>query len=354
MKILYFPRHGDGAIEMALVCRGAKIGLEISGKDNGLCRANTTSADLVGLRKLGVATPDRAEVIRKLTQRDYSAVLVHQAYQVDDFRELLQSLHPDIPLIVRQSSEGIRPMKECGMRNFISTSQRALDQFPECNTCLKPKLLDWSRLPTAEHHPSSRTGVVSYINHYTAAWPVAYRKFQELNQILKPPVINYGIGSPAGVVRDLATMLASRATVHIKNGGACCFAVVRSMAMGTPVVMDRETWRQGYFDGVDGLLVRENLSEVADELTRLQHDDAYWVSTSRDTLQQAKRQFTYRKTLGREFRKFVKRCIQDSVVQPSSRSPNHLADSDVGMNVLFDIHERITHAAKRLYCRFLR
>ncbi len=354
MKILYFPRHGDGAIEMAVLCRGAKISLEISGLDNGLCRANTTAADLVGLRKLGVATPNENEVRRKLAQRNYSAVLVHQAYQVDDFRESLQSLHPDIPLLVRQSSEGIRPLKECGMRNFFSTSQRALDQFPECNTLLKPKLVEWSRLPIADHNPASRTGVVSYINHYAKAWPTAYRKFQELNQSMKPQVINYGIGSPAGVARDLTTMLASRATVHIKNGGACCFAVVRSMAMGTPVVMDRETWQQGYFDGVDGLLVRENLTEVAKELTRLQRDDAYWESTSRNTLEKAKRQFTYRKTLGRKFRRFVDRSIRDSIVHSSSIRQHQPTDSDVGMNVLFHIHDRITWAAKRLYWRLHR
>jgi hypothetical protein len=241
-------------------------------------------------------------------------------------------------LIVRHSSSEIDQLHGLGIRNFFSTSQRALDQFPGRNTMLKPKLLDWSRMPLPNQDPASRCGVASYINYYWM-WPDALQRFQYLTQALSLPAVNYGVDSDAGIVPDLETMMHSRATVHIKYGGACCFAVVRSMAMGTPVVMDRGTWEQAYFDGVEGILVRDTMEDVASELARLQSDDDYWSTASRDSYLSARRQFSFRNDIGNDFRRFVEAAPNDDHETPRPVSTQKHMKTSFDTTLLWQLHD---------------
>ncbi len=104
---------------------------------------------------------------------------------------------------------------------------------------------------------------------------------------------------------DLQSMHGSRATVHIKGGAVCCFAVVHSLVLATPVVMDEETHSRCFFDSVDGLLVRKDVRAVADELQRLAGDDEYWLRASSAALRSARTQFAYVPELGARFREFL-------------------------------------------------
>jgi len=103
-------------------------------------------------------------------------------------------------------------------------------------------------------------------------------------------------------------MSRSRATVHLKDSGICCFAIVRSMAMATPVVVDRLTYENCFLDSIEGLTVCGNAGEIAAELRRLASDDAYWLERSTATLSLARKQFTCDDDLGQRFCEFLERA----------------------------------------------
>lgn len=70
---------------------------------------------------------------------------------------------------------------------------------------------------------------------------------------------------------DIGCMLGSAFTVHLKPAGYLCNAVGRSIASGTPVLMDTYTFQQGLYentgveDGVNAI-IRDSWSELAEYL----------------------------------------------------------------------------------------
>jgi len=353
MKLLFFPMHGQAAQEIAILCRGAGIALDIAGASNRLVSAKSTPADQIMLRRYGVAAPTDEEILDTTASGGYSAVMIAAAGQVVEFREQLQPLRRDLPLLARHSRFNFSDFQQVGVQNFFSPSPRALLMMRSCHTMLKPKLLDWEALPEIGHRPDQRQGSGSYVHRYARYWPRAWSKFSELNRLLAPQLVaNYGMENEQGVVHDLDAMRRSRATVHLKDGGACCFAVLRSMAVGTPVVMDAETHEQCFFDGTPGILVRQTIPELADELRRLATDDEYWISASTAAYRTVREHTSFNEELGRTFREFVAQARRPIV----GRRTGSL---DLGnyherlMQRLFRLHGRLessVRAAAR-YCR---
>jgi len=308
MRILFFSTHGGAAVEMALLCTGAGISLDIAGAGNRLVQSKATLNEQVLLRKFGVGAPSDEEILDTVSSGGYAAVVVSIPEQVQAFRKRIQPLRKDLPLLVRHSVNCFAKFQPQGIDNFISPSPEALSLMQPCNTFLSRKLIPWEWLPERTTSPAEREGFASYIHHYARHWPQSYGTFKELNRILSPKeVLNYGAGSKHGTVYDLEFMNRSRVTVHIKGGAICCFAVVRSMAMGTPVVIDEQTHVRCFFGGVSGIIVKRNVQAVADELRRLANDDDYWRFRSESTYRCARDQFSYCDELGNRFRKFLVR-----------------------------------------------
>ena len=147
--------------------------------------------------------------------------------------------------------------------------------------------------------------LLARIRKFRGRLPADFR-FDRLNAILGERfVVNYGKESPNGEVDDLSTMRRARATVHVKDGQVACNAVVRSMAVGTPVLMDRKTWHDCFFDGIQGIRVRDSVEELASDISRLAFDDEWLQDSCDEAWASAHRQFSYDSELGARFLEFL-------------------------------------------------
>jgi hypothetical protein len=134
-----------------------------------------------------------------------------------------------------------------GLQNFLSPSRRALALMNAPNQALSIKVRDFQALEkTIAVHGvpvSERRGFYSYIHHYEQRCRRAHSLFTAIAAALQGAVDvrNFGRESPNGEVNDLATMLRSRGTLHIKDAHVCCNAVIDSITLGIPVLVDEET-----------------------------------------------------------------------------------------------------------------
>lgn len=353
-RLLFFAVHGGDAAGMALLCHGAGIGLDLGGVGNEVVFTNTSVGERIDFRRLGVESPSDDEIRDNVGRGVYSAVGVCIPPQVDDVREnLLPLAGSPLPVVVHHTANYFDDFRELGIRNFFSPSQRALDLLPECHTYLHRKLLDIDNFPPSVD-VTQRTGFASFIHEYEEYWPHAYAKFRQLNRLLNAPRIReYGIGSRDGLVDDdIDAMRHSRATVQIKDAGICCYAVLRSMCVGTPVIMDQETYELGFYDKLEGPKVFDTIDEVRVELERLQSDDAYWNQQSEEVLSAARRQFTYDDQLGQQFREFIRSAVPDSDVAPDTSSKSSSVSlaglHESCMQGLFSIHSWAGEQRRRL------
>jgi FkbM family methyltransferase len=309
VRLLFFSLHGDGAIEIAVLCRQAGIQLDIAGTANDFVRAKSSPAEQIQLRTYGVQAPTDEEIIERILRRRYDGIIVTSPEQVTKLRSWLKKLRRDLPIIIRHGNNNLDEHLKLQVRNLLTPSPRAAARMNGCHTLLKPKLIDWNLVPSPSFEPGRRHGLASYVHAYARSWPGAWNKFMELNRLLAPEeVLNYGLESPHGVVNDQEIMQRCRATVHLKDSGVCCFAVLRSMAVGTPVVMDRQTHERCFFDGVPGIIVKETVNEIASELKRLCSDDTYWQSASRCTYEHARNFTLVTPKVARTFRSFARRA----------------------------------------------
>jgi hypothetical protein len=85
--------------------------------------------------------------------------------------------------------------------------------------------------------------------------------------------------SPHGHVNDLETMARARATLHFKDKGSCCNAVIDSISVGTPVLIDSETLKtlgaEDYLVHMVSGIVVENADDAAEWIQRLHGDDMF-------------------------------------------------------------------------------
>ncbi|MGE0756422.1 MAG: FkbM family methyltransferase [Pirellulaceae bacterium] len=310
-RVLFFSLHGDAAVEISELCRNASVELDIAGDTNHLVRAKTNAAERERLVRRGARAPSGEEIERGLRQRRYDAVIVGTEDQIEQFTARVRPLDPDVPMIVRHGNNGFAAWQRLGVRNIMSPSPRALERMAGCNQLLSRKLLPWDELPPPGTDPAERSGWASYIHELPRYWPDAWNRLDTLNRLLTPDhVVAYGRGSPGGEVPDLLAMRHSRATVHLKDRGICCFAVARSLAMGTPVVTDAATCERCFLDGVSSLFVGGNASDMAEELRRLADDDDYWRARSEASRAAARRHFACDADLAVRFLAFLDRAAR--------------------------------------------
>jgi len=191
------------------------------------------------------------------------------------------------------------------INNHLSPSAKHLTYLIGSNKLLYPKLVWKEKFPNPAPM-ENRSGFFSYIHWLDKYWPKSSKKLKKLNAISKCPVENFGYGSRYGIVDDLTYMKSAKATVHIKDKGLVCNATIRSLALGTPVVMDRATYNNGYYDSIDGITVRWTIRGLAREINRLDNDIDYLREKSW-AAQKAAEQFLYRPEHGDAFTAFLKR-----------------------------------------------
>src|SRR5262245_24223274 len=198
--MLFFSLHGDGAVEIAVLCQTAGIDLDIAGTRNEFVRAKTKPEEQVDLRRLGVGAPTDDEIVENILCGDYSAIIVGTPGQVVQLRRRLQALHKDPPVLVRHCGNQLAELKRLCVQNFLGPSRRALAMMQPCHTFLKPKLLDWNALPPVSHAAKQRRGFASYVHALERSWPHAWPKLVELNRLIAPEVLgHYGIEPPDGM-----------------------------------------------------------------------------------------------------------------------------------------------------------
>ncbi|MBS1948408.1 MAG: hypothetical protein JST47_11640 [Bacteroidetes bacterium] len=82
----------------------------------------------------------------------------------------------------------------------------------------------------------------------------------------------------------------ARYTMHIKYWGHVCNAVVKSLALGTPVIMDEETFKKGryaaYIKNGENALVFKNKEEIINYLNG-QHEQQAWINLKKNCCAEA-------------------------------------------------------------------
>lgn len=81
----------------------------------------------------------------------------------------------------------------------------------------------------------------------------------------------YGLESANGVMHDWDALKSARYLIHLKHWGHVCNAVVKALACGVPVIMDRATFEIGAYGGYirngENALVMEDAGDIAAYLT---------------------------------------------------------------------------------------
>lgn len=303
MKLLFPSMHGSSTTEIALLCLSAGIELFVPCKGNTLIRTLVVPSHENYLSSLGVVMIRSDDELRaRLPSMD--AIMVGSPEQIEDFNSNIVILAPRIGLVVRHGLNSFSKYKLLGIKNFITCSHRAAD-IMNCNSFITRKLIDWRYFYRSTE---DRLGIDSYIHHYSKYWPKARERFDELNRFLAITgliVKNHGYGEPDGSINDLERMRQSIATVHIKDGQAVCNAVIRSMAVGTPVLMDRLTYENCFFDGIDGILVCNTIADLASKAAVLVRESSELEEACNAAYNAARRQFTPDAELGIRFANFV-------------------------------------------------
>lgn len=303
MRMLFASMHGSAATEIGLLCNGAGVEMWVPERGFHLLDTLVKPEDASYLAPLGVKIAGYEEAEDALAGGAFDAVMLSTPGQIRQFRENVAPL-ARVPFVVRHGLNSFDKFRELGTRNFLSPSRRGLGMMPECHGFLMRKLVPWAGWPPADTYAKDREGFCSFIHHYPRQWPGAWARFGELQELTGGAVEWYGRGSPLGAVDDIGRMKRARGTVHIKDGQVACNCVVRSMSVGTPVLMDRATYERCYFDCIDGIVVRDTPEELASEMAAL-GDDEYLEEACDEVFLRAKRQFTYTEELGDSFVKFL-------------------------------------------------
>jgi hypothetical protein len=196
---------------------------------------------------------------------------------------------------------------EMNINIHLSPSAAHLALLTGRNKFLYPKLI-WKEKFPRPLPVEIRSGFYSFVHWLEKSWPKADEKMKRLNHVSTVKVENFGFGSRHGSVVDLTYMRKAKATVHFKDLGMVCNAPIRSLALGTPVVMDRETYDNGFYDNIDGLTVAETIDDVACEIANLEKDLGYLREKSLEA-EIASEQFVYQQDHGDAFIAFLKELL---------------------------------------------
>jgi hypothetical protein len=316
-NLVFLSGHHRHTQEMAIRCHEAGIQLSLPPESTQDLLRHYVYKGLIphfGLEAYGVHYYERYEDLKRAVDRGrVHAFMVSRPEHLDLVRKHFGSLPIAADHMVNQYDE----YRARGLRSFLSPSRRALALMDAPNQALSIKVRDFAALEkTIVDHGlpvRERRGFYSYIHHYERRWPRAYGLFTAISETLRGAVDvrNFGRESPHGEVPDLPTMLRSRATLHIKDAQVCCNAVIDSITLGIPVLVDEETIeRLGLEDYVLHMVsgIRFRTADEAVEWIRiLDGDDGLLADLSDRT-----REFAWRKCRDtpedvERFRQFVER-----------------------------------------------
>lgn len=304
MRVLFFSMHGSAAADLALLCAAAGVEFWLAAPSLSVIRTKTKEVEIPYLRGLGAKfAKDDAEAIVIMSSPG-TVVVLSSPGQVEQYK----AGGWKAPFVVRHGLNSFDKFKAMRPDGFISASRIAMGKMP-CAGFLTRKLIPWEVFPKPNLFPEGRRGFSSFIHDYKTKWPREYAMFVDLNRILPESVVNYGHSSEHGVVDDLEVMKASKATVHIKGGNAVCNAVIRSMAVGTPVVMERSTFEACHFDCIKGILVADDIKGVARKLVELSNDEGLLEEECLAVYKSAKEQFVADAGLAESFKEFLVRLL---------------------------------------------
>lgn len=301
MKILFPSHHGASTAELAIICQGSGHQLFLVSQECGLGGSTKASEESVFGPKWGVKMiKSREQFDDQVGSSDVIFIASPEQYlQMTSFKK---------PLVVLGGipGGGAKEFNKIGIRNLMTQSTRHAAEI-NCNN----KLAYWKVLVQDDYkpplYPEDKHGFCSFVHYMSKHWPSAEKRLEHLNSLLENKVINYGAGTPAGEVFDLDYMRKSKAVLHIKDGGMCCFAIARAMKSGTVVVMDRESVIKTYAEDVETIIVKDTIPKVAEELRRLDTDMEYLEDMSFKAYDEACSKFRYTDDLGRRFNEFLSR-----------------------------------------------
>ena len=155
-------------------------------------------------------------------------------------------------------------------------------------------------------------------------------KYESFNQLIERlpeiEIKNFGIGSVNGFVHDLTQMGKSKATIVLKDYGAVCNCVTRSLSLGVPVLMDRETYQNGYYDSIDGLFVFDSIDDIEKMIVKMNGDYNFLKSVF-SVVSKSEWQFKTDKEYGEDFIGFLSTIINhEKQNKDDSHSPEFLRD----------------------------
>jgi hypothetical protein len=232
---------------MAIRCQEAGIQLSLPPEETQGILRHFVSKQLIswlGLEAYGVHYYESpGDLRRAVDENRVDAFMV----SLPEHLELVREHFRPIPIAADHMVNRYEDYRARELQNFLSPSRNALALMSAPNQALTIKVRDFTVLErTISTHSvpvRQRRGFYSYIHHYESRYPRAYGLFTAIAERLHGAVDvrNFGRDSPHGEVADLPTMLRSRATLHIKDAHVCCNAVIDSMSVGTPVLVDDET-----------------------------------------------------------------------------------------------------------------
>lgn len=301
MNILFASTHGSLATELSILTKNIGARLFLTTSNSAIIPTATKPHEKQYFEKLGaIFIEDDDDLSKKLDYQFFDTIVIAVPQQ------LMNISKTKTPIIAMTGTSSIWEFKD--IKNVMCPSQKALDMLdPNCNKMLYPKLLNWEVMPK-DTHSYNRYGFSSFINCYDTLWQYSKTKFDEIKKMLPETKIEwYGSGSKKGIVDDLRVMRKSKATIHIKDKGMCCNAPIRSMGTGTPVLMDQETYDKGYFDSIEGIIVRNSLEELRSEIEKIDRDEDYLEDLSESAYFSAKRQFSCSSSHATNFKMFLGR-----------------------------------------------
>ena len=316
-NLLFLSGHHRHTAEMAIRCHQIGIKLTIPPADSRHSFNHYVGPDLMAwlnMEHYGVHQyPTEAEMVQAVKEGEVDGLMVSLPQHLDLIRERFG----DIPVAADHMVNRYEEYRSRGLRNFLTPSRRALPLMDAPNQALTVKVRDpaiLDRVIQAHGTPvPERRGFYSYVHHLERRYPRGATMLAAINDRLDGSidVRNFGRESPHGEVPDLQTMLRSRATLHVKDRNVCCNAVIDSMSVGIPVLVDDETvdllgLEDYVVHLVSGIRFRD-ADEAAEWIRVLDRDDVFLAELSRRTLEFARAKCQDSAADVERFRQFIAR-----------------------------------------------
>lgn len=309
-NLLFASGHGGATAEIKLLCEQAGVQLSLPGTEtrdalNHLVKDEDAKKHNVKLYR----TLD--EIHEAIHNKEINGWLVARPETLEKIR---YHFGDSVPIAARHSINSYRKYQKLGLRNFMSPSRSALKKMNTPNSYLSVKVRNFEAYNEFQLELArKRKGYFSYIHHYKKYWSRAYSFFEEVIKQVDNAVHieNFGKDSEKGIVDDKKTMIASKATLHIKDGQVCCNAPITSICLGIPVLMDYETlsllgMEDYIIHNVSGLLF-ETPQECVNAIRTLEIEPEYLDQLSERTRTFARLKCSYSQNDLRSFRTFLYR-----------------------------------------------